>query len=485
MAVAASTAPQSATELDAPPRRSWAFVTLVTGIGFLAGVAPIGDNSFLVHLTTGRLILEHGFPRTDPYSFSAAGAKWVPQSWLAEVAYGVLYDAGGFAALRVFTGVVAALLALTIFVTARRLTRDPLRALVVSIGALACSVPLWNERPLLIGALCFALLVLVLEAPGRFAERAQLVIVPALMWVWGNSHGSWVLGVAYVAARVVGNRLDRRRDEFERDRRVLIATVVGVALIALNPYGIDQVLFPLELGGRSEILERVREWTSPNLREPRRWPLLVWAAVTFAAVGSARGRRWRDGLVAAGFLGLAFWATRNILLAPIATLPIVARAWVLPDGARSRIDVPVSFDRVVAGVLAAVFALLALTRLAAPSFDADRYPVQAMRALDGQGLVGRRLVTTDVAAGYVIERYWPRQRVFFDDRYDMYPLAVSRDYLALYDGAPNWREVLDRVGAEVVIWPARAPLSQLLAQDPQWRADATASTDDLSVFVRR
>ena len=38
------------------------------------------------------------------------------------------------------------------------------------------------------------------------------------------------------------------------------------------------------------------------------------------------------------------------------------------------------------------------------------------------------MLTTDAWAGYVIYKYWPEQHVFFDDRYDMYPIAVTAAY---------------------------------------------------------
>ena len=58
--------------------------------GWRAGLSRLSDNSFFWHLRTGRLILDSGLPRTDPYSFSASGTDWVGQSWLADLFYGVI-----------------------------------------------------------------------------------------------------------------------------------------------------------------------------------------------------------------------------------------------------------------------------------------------------------------------------------------------------------------------------------------------------------
>ena len=65
--------------------------TLVFALGgWRAGLSRLSDNSFFWHLRTGRLILDHGIPHSDPYSFTATGRRWVAQSWLAEALYGAV-----------------------------------------------------------------------------------------------------------------------------------------------------------------------------------------------------------------------------------------------------------------------------------------------------------------------------------------------------------------------------------------------------------
>src|SRR5262245_9896327 len=59
--------------------------------GWAVGISSLSDNSFFWHLRTGEYILDHGIPHQDVFSFTAPGTKWVAQSWLAEVTYGVLY----------------------------------------------------------------------------------------------------------------------------------------------------------------------------------------------------------------------------------------------------------------------------------------------------------------------------------------------------------------------------------------------------------
>jgi hypothetical protein len=90
---------------------------------------------------------------------------------------------------------------------------------------------------------------------------------------------------------------------------------------------------------------------------------------------------------------------------------------------------------------------------------------------------------SDGWGGYVMLRYWPKQRVFMDDRFDMYPTSFSRAYFTTTDLAPGWRDLLRREDVEAVVWPTKQALSQALAESPDWvrvHRDRTAS-----VFVRR
>jgi hypothetical protein len=133
-----------------------------------------------------------------------------------------------------------------------------------------------------------------------------------------------------------------------------------------------------------------------------------------------------------------------------------------------------------------VLSLIAVSGVGAagqPNFQLVSYPTTSMTYLQTHDLIGRRLFTTDAWAGYTILRFWPQQRVFLDDRYDMYPKALVDDYTDVADGHPNWERVLDEHRVQVIVWQPKRALSQLLAQSSHWQrvhADRTAV-----VYVRR
>ena len=127
-------------------------------------------------------------------------------------------------------------------------------------------------------------------------------------------------------------------------------------------------------------------------------------------------------------------------------------------------------------VVCLVGVLLVGKTLSMPNFDVKRYPTAALQSLDKQHRLGGRLLTTDAWAGYVIYKYWPEQHVFFDDRYDMYPVSITNDYNKILSLKPGWEKVLDKYKIDTVVWPGRAAG---LAHLPGWKGSATTSVEDV------
>lgn len=450
--------------------------------GFTVGITRLKDNSFFWHLRTGRLILDEGIPRVDPYSYTASGTSWVAQSWLAEVTYGALDRAFGAYAIRCFTGVLGAMIALLAYLLAYRLCRDRLRAGILTVVALGGLYAQFSSRPLLVGVFLLLLLVWLVELPNSWLGRHEMVAVPVLLWLWANVHGTFALGFTYLGLHLVGRWIEGAPPWRRRERRLLEGTAIAAALAFVNPYGWRLVLFPLTLLGRGEDLRRIVEWRSPNFTSLLGVLFAAWI-VAFLVVVARRRVGWRDVLVAVPFLLLGLWALRNTAIAPLVSLPIAARALARPARETAPEErLPTIWKGVLAALTAGAIGVAAVAATE-PDFNFAPYPVDALEAVRDQGLEGRNLLTTDATSGYVILTEWPRQLVFVDDRIDMYPSEVRGAYFALVDGDPQWVAALRDHDVEVVVWPRKRALAQLLDESPEWERTYEGETDD--VWVRR
>lgn len=449
--------------------------------GWIIQLGPLIDNSFLWHLKTGHWILDHGFPRHDPFSFTAPGEPWVLQSWLAEVIYAGTDRLAGPEGIRLLRGLLGMAIAVLAYRLALRLSRHTARAAFIAAASVAASMPFWSSRPLVFGILALLLLVWVVEVPDSGFGSRPMPTIPIIMWLWANLHGTFALGFVYLALHLGGRWLDGHPPNAGRERRLGTAALVGFALCFANPYGAPLVTFPVRLLSRGDVLRQVVEWSSPDFRSVFGILFGIWLAALLAVLLPARRRLTRrDTLIVVVFVLLALWAQRNIALAAFTGMPVLARhsaAAELRDRARV-------LNYALIAALVALGAKATTTLLAKPDFDlAPHYPVPAMRAVENRGLLGRRLATTDYWGAYLIHAYWPRQRVFLDDRYDMYPSAMFDDYYELLVAKPTWQGVLDRWRIDVVVWPTDTALTQLLTVSPGW--SRVYRDQQATVFARR
>jgi hypothetical protein len=451
------------------PRLDLLFTAVFALFGWAVGVERLSDNSFFWHLRTGELILDSGFPHGDPFSFSAPGTHWVVQSWLAELLYAVVVRVTSPFGIRVVVGLTGVAIAVLAFRLALRLTQNRVRAALLTALALASLDTLWSERPLIFGILALVVLVWVVEVPDSWVGRRPVLAIPVLVWCWANVHGTFVLGFAYLGLHLLGRWLDGHRPWEGRERRLLTGTAVAAVAVFLNPYGVSLVTFPTVLLSRADIFRHIVEWGSPDFHSLRGELYALWIVTFVVLLVRAPGKvSRRDLLVSLPFLVLGLWALRNIALAPLVGLPIAARAVAGPRRTQAT-DRSSVLGWGLAAALLLVVTVFTVNAAGQPNFDFAGYPVRAMQADARAGLLGKRLLTTDVDAGYVILQYWPRQRVLIDDRYDMYPRPIIADYFTLARSAPGWDAVLKREDIQVILWPRGDPLVTLVEDTGQWR----------------
>ncbi|RMH73698.1 MAG: hypothetical protein D6683_13120 [Actinomyces sp.] len=450
----------------APLERLLGWCTALVGVGIGGGV--LADNSFLTHLATGRVILDSGVPHHDVFAWTSRGAPVVVQSWLASALYAGVEELAGLGGLRTLFAATVGLLAWLLW---RSTAGAGLPGRVVAV-ALVCAIGsrYWTERPLLLGLVALTLVVIV-----ERRDEGGVGVLALVGALWIKVHGSWPLGVVWLAAAAVGAAVDTREAEgrwslsapVERRLRGLGALAAGVVVGGLvDPYAGRLLVFPLALLGRGEILARVAEWRAPTFTStPERLFLVLAAAGVVALV---RRPRWREGLPVLVLVGAALMSRRNIPVACVGLAPLVARGLPLPAG------LPLGSSRLVgraATVVAVAAVILALVGPRPPHLALDAYPVEAVDALETAGLVPGdtvRLAHTDRVGNYLEFRFGPTAPAFVDDRYELHSAELMDDYLSLVDADPRWETVLGRWGIDALLWEDDTALVAL-ARSAGWR----------------
>ena len=472
--------------------------------GWRLGTKAISDNSAFVHLRTGLdMVSGHGIPRTDPYSFTALGEDWTVQSWLASWTYGWAERLGGFELLVVEQAVLMAVLAWLMARLAR--TGRALPTAAAAVTAIAVGSPFWVPRPLLFGLIGLALVVTVVE------RRASPWWLLPIFWMWVNSHGSFPLGLGWLVLWVGGSYLDRRRSSSAHRRRVqpispvarsdhsagagpaapwsrtgtvsyLGAGALGVALGAVSPLGWRLLVFPLTAWERRDVFRTLTEWRPPVVGQADTTVAFVAmaAAALLLVVAARRARviRLADLLPMAVFGVAGFTAMRNLpMLAVVVAAPLgraATDAFIAgrPAARRSTEGPAVSArgpNGALAGVMAVAFVVfgLAAWQGSGLELDDDRHAPAAVEWLAGSDLFasGSRIANDEVVGGWLVLRFGRAgPGVFIDDRFDMYPIALSHDLDVLRAGGEPSLNVLDRHNIDAVLWLRSRRLDDTLAE---------------------
>ncbi|MDE2489385.1 MAG: hypothetical protein KGM24_00965, partial [Elusimicrobia bacterium] len=217
---------------EKPHHPHWPLAALLFVFVFALGMRSVHEPSTWIALRTGRLILAaHALPRTDPFSYGAAGAAWTTPSWLADVLFAKLDAWGGPLLLIAFkSAVVAAAFALLLPIN----HGSPMvAAALLSVGACASWTGL-TETPLAFDFLLFALFVRLLR-PRRRLRWREAGAAAGLTALWANLHGAaaplalWLVGLKVFKASL---------RTAERERLAYWGLLAAcAAAFALNPLG--------------------------------------------------------------------------------------------------------------------------------------------------------------------------------------------------------------------------------------------------------
>jgi len=446
------------------PKMESLFTAAVVLFGFRLGARPIGDNSMFTHLRTGIDMAANGsIPRSDPYSYTAFHHRWVVQSWLPEWTYGWAYRLGGYKLVVFEQALLVALLAWLVVRLAR--AGSPLRTALAGITAVGVGTSLWTPRPLLFGLICMALTILVVDR-----RRSPWLLVP-VVWLWVNSHGSYPLGLAWLGARAVGEGLEWRAWPRE-SLRYVGWFVAGLAVSVLNPLGARLLTFPLTLGSKREAFQNIVEWKSPDFSRGGGYFALFFLGLALVLLMRARVG-WRDVVPVAAFIVAGLAAARNIGPLAVVMAPALGRSLRRSESAPAKpaaAGANMRMNRAVLATISAAFVVFSSLIFSSHAIDDIGYPIEAATFMDGENLFDapHNVAHQDFVGNYLELRYGTRVRVFVDDRFDMYPLQVSRDYDQLLGARSGALDVLDRRQVDVVLWQKKQPLVPLL-QAKGWR----------------
>ena len=445
------------------------------------------------HLRSGQYIIEtHGVPRTDPFSFSAAGTRWIAHEWLSEVVLYAFYRCGKFIGL-------GAALAISVGAAFWLATWRPKHGILLRAGAAAIAA--WSVRSVLsvrpgdFTLLLVAVYIWLLRRHQETGSTKPLAFLPLLMLLWVNLHGGYVLGLVVILLFTVGTVLNvfggqrECHEGYRQARRFGLALLSCVLVVPLNPNGLRMYSYPLETLHSSLKASAILEWQPLDLGMPafRLFEGIAVATLLLLAVDRKRTRA-TELMLFIPFALLALRAMRNISPCALVCagllgnhLPIGSWSWLKRLQLRGSLCAALAVAAVVGTLCISVWQVKAAAwRL--EWFERARYPKGAVEFLQKQGLRGP-IFNSYQYGGYLIWRLYPASRVYVDGRADLYGYEFLAHYSYMYWGIEPLQPELDRLGVNILVLDRFSYLAMLSPQiKTHWKKAYEDTITD--VFVR-
>ena len=376
---------------------------------------PIQDFDLFWHLKTGETILAHGIPKQDPFSPNSRG-DWVNHAWGFDIVAHGVDQAGGVSGLILLRLLIAGGLGALILLSLMKRGFGTALSLAVTALALALARHRLDLRPDELAHLLFAALLFL-----AFAKKWRWI--PLLLLAWVNLHASFLLGIG--AALLFYFLLWLR----ERKWEALLLGAAALLLPMANPFGWKAYVAPVLLQMQVKTMGLVNpEWQVPPLK-----PLLPFFITAILFAGLLLIRRKSLSPEHLLLLPLAFLAFSSLRFIGFFA---VAMAFFLP-----RLK-PVAVWP-VAGLAVAMLGF-SFVFYAPPGWGLDAHvlPVNETRFLSTLN-PDSPVFCSPGLGGYLIYKLYPRQKVFWDGRNELYKDLLEEAGSSLHNSAA-WEGFLEK-----------------------------------------
>ncbi|GAB4472108.1 MAG: hypothetical protein Kow0088_06450 [Anaerolineales bacterium] len=464
------------------------------------------------HLRAGQWMIENRQILTkDLFSYTRYEAEWRYPGWLIEIPMAFIESKLGLGGLNILTGMVIAATFGFIFATLQG--NELVRAFLIILAATVSGM-YWSARPHLFTLLFTALFLYLLESSTRrgltHSRRSLLIILPALMFCWVNSHGGFIVGFIvwgiYFIERLIEQVLlilregRRIKDVFlDQALHTLILIGLGMGILAfLNPLGPQIFLYPFRTVSIQQLRAYIQEWQSPDFHSLSLQPF-IWLLILLLFVSAFSEKNWkiRDFLLVSVFLYLALIAGRNVaLFALVAPLPI-SRMVAESDWSHLFASLnlhgittrnhrpPKDYPKLNLFLLSLIFlgcifrSYQVYPEEVIVNLLSDGYPLAAVHYLEANRPPGR-LFNSYNWGGYLLW-HLPEYPVFVDGRTDLYNEEILDQWFQVAQLKDGWEQVIEQWQIRVILMERDWRMAEVYLQHG-W---CQSYVDDIAIVLEK
>lgn len=469
----------------------WISIVVATGL-YICG--PIVDPDLWWHLTFGRWIVAHQeIPVVDHWNMWGAGKPWQAYSWSNEIIFYLLDHWFGIQGLMAGKMALGVILAASLFYCFGKLADDWFVGALLGIFATCACHNHFTLRP---QTLVWCYLVWLIFWVDRIDREGATVknLLPfcAILTIWANTHITTALGLFLTGCWLF---------DFSRERILLTARVLAAGFVAtlFTPYMGREWLTTISKTGHPFAHSSVAEFQPATIMQFSTGFLILVLVLLLAFLHLQPRKLSHTKLIAGGaFVMAALAVVKFIPFGVIVLSALTARIWrdfradpqALGNLAQAIREFKAVFDKFPKEGLSFVFLCLAVVnahKAWQEPVSEDIVPVEAVDFMIEKKLP-HPILNDFGRGGYIMYRYSDERGVLenlvpIDGRTNVTPYEVWEKFHASLFGKLNWREYIDLVKPQTILWRTESALSAIFLAGDEWCLVKRTGDDDAGYMV--
>jgi hypothetical protein len=427
-------------------------------------------------LKTGEIIYSTGrIPKQEIFSYTRPGEIWINHEWLSQLIFFLSFKLSGLLGIVILKmGVLFT--AFLIISKRNKLFMNGYSNVFSLIIIIMISHGTWLSRPIIFTFLFIPSTLYLLDLYFLRGKRI-LWLIPPIMLIWVNLHGSYIIGLLLIFLYTLNAVFT------DRTNGVYLTKIFGVSLVAtlVNPNTYKILIYPLQYATFNVHSKYIVEWQSPTFHTFSAFEGALLLSILVLAFSKSVNPL--DFILILLFTHLGLFAFRNTALYALVAVPIIskytqplARHQIklinFPEQSLKNFTISFSLAFLIFGTGLFGYASLKNSPLATGDSFIDRnlIPVDATEYLleNQESLSGYNMFNNYGWGGYLIWRLYPTYKVFIDGRADVYGNFIEEYQMVktLNPGAPG---IIKKYNVSLVIIKRSGPLDVYLSGRPNWK----------------
>lgn len=438
-------------------------VFLITYVFLYKAAIPLfAEPDVPWHIAAGDLVRATGhLPKTDTWSFTAQGHPWFLISWLWDITLSFIVSLWGLKGVFVFTiGLTSLIAALLAYELGKR---EGVGSDALIMTMFLAGLSFWEfatARPHLAGYLFILIFQQILHKSRTDDSLKKLLVLPFLMILWVNIHGSFIVAFTLLGAYGLEAML-KKRVHWLKD--LLITSFCCLVACLVNPYGIGIIDAVMSTLG-TQAAPFISEWKTFAFGQSiglSAWFLLFLVT----SILRRPGLLIADEIISVMWMFLMLMSIRNGGIFILVSAPNMARSM---EQVRTRLehirtereDIMKSLARhgMQPSMLLLAVMVIPISFYLMDSLKGDKFRVNPKQD-PGKAITflvknaqGKRVLNDYDFGGRIAYMTGGHLPIFIDGRAGTaYPETVVGDYLKFLTFTPDWKPMVEKYKIDAII----------------------------------